>query len=242
MAAPFPMRRLLRSEAASAVGAAAIGGYLRLVAATSRFAYLGREHPDRLLAAEPRGFIIAFWHERLMTAPFVVRQTDRPVNMLISPHADGALIARAVKGFGVSAIAGSAGDPAKPWKNRAGAAAVASIIASLDAGAIVGVTPDGPTGPRRRAKSGVVRLAAMSGAPIIPASASVSNAVIVNSWDRFMLALPFSRGAFAARAPIRVAADAGPDALEEARALLESELDLAAQAADDAVGRRNEAV
>jgi len=236
------MRRLMRSEPVTALGAAAISGFLRLVAATSRFTYIGREHADRLLADDPRGFIIAFWHERLMMAPFVVRETDRPVNMLISPHADGALVARAVRGFGVSAIAGSAGDPAKPWKNRAGAAAVTLIIAALDAGAIVGVTPDGPTGPRRRAKPGVVRLAAMAGAPIIPASASVSNAVLVNSWDRFMLALPFSKGAFAARPPIRVAPDADDGALEEARALLESELSLAAQAADAAVGRRDGAV
>jgi lysophospholipid acyltransferase (LPLAT)-like uncharacterized protein len=232
----------LRSEPAAAFGAAAIAGYIRLVETTSRFEFQGRAHADGLLAANPRGFILAFWHERLMMAPLVRRQTTRPVKMLISPHADGALVARAVKGFGVEAIAGSASDPKKPWKNRAGAGAVAALIAAIGEGAIIGVTPDGPTGPRRRAKPGVIRLAAMSGAPIIPAASSVSNAVIINSWDRFMLALPFSKGAFVARPPIRVAADADADALEEMRRLLESELNLAAGAADAAVGRRAGAV
>jgi lysophospholipid acyltransferase (LPLAT)-like uncharacterized protein len=232
---------LIRSAFAENVAVAAAAGYIRLIHATSRLHFIGRDHADRLLAERSEGFILAFWHERLLLAPLVRKETNREVRMLISAHRDGQMISRAVRSFGVRTISGSAANPAKPGKNRSGAAAVAEMTAAIAAGDIIGVTPDGPTGPRRIAKPGIVRLAAITGAPIVPAAASSSNGMRMNTWDRFLLAAPFSRAAFVARAPIVVPRDSDDAALEAACALLQSELNAAAAIADGTCGRADDA-
>ena len=217
------IKTIVKSAAAGAVISAGVGAYIRLVAATSRRDFVGREHADPLLKSD-RGFILAFWHARLLMGPIMRREADRPVHMLISTHRDGELIAAAVRGFGVEMIRGSAHDPKKPEKNKSGAPAVAAMAAALKSGAIVGVTPDGPRGPAEIAKIGAVRLAAMTGAPILPAGYAASRAKRLPTWDGFVLTLPFSRMAFAARAPIHVEPGAGETALEAARRRLETEL------------------
>lgn len=216
-------KSILKSGAAGAVISAGVGAYIRLVAATSRRIFVGREHTEALLRGE-KGFILAFWHARLLMGPIMRREADKPVHMLISTHRDGELIAAAVKGFGVEMIRGSAHDPKKPEKNKSGAPAVAAMAAALKSGAIVGMTPDGPRGPAEVAKVGAVRLAAMTGAPILPAGYAASRAMRLSTWDGFVLTLPFSCMAFAARAPIHVEPGADDKALEEARRRLQTEL------------------
>lgn len=230
------LKPMLRSPLAGRIASSAIAAYIRLVEATSRSDFIGREHADALLAAD-QGFILAFWHARLLMGPAIRGETNRPVYMLISAHRDGEIIAQAVRGFGVELIRGSAADAKKPEKNKSGASAVAEMITVLEKGAIVGMTPDGPRGPAEIAKIGAVKLAALSGAPILPAAYSASMGSRLGSWDRFLLAAPFSRIAFVARPPIMVGRDADPEALEAARLSLESELTAAARIADEAVGR-----
>ena len=55
----------------------------------------------------------------------------------------------------------------------------------LAGGHSVGITPDGPRGPRMRAKPGAIKTAQLSGAPIVPVSGSVNRRRILGSWDRF---------------------------------------------------------
>lgn len=238
MAGGSLLNTAMRSPLAGRVASSTIAAYIRLVGATSRSEFIGREHIDPLLASN-RGFILAFWHSRLLMGPAIRGEaSQRPVFMLISAHRDGEIIANAVKGFGVELIRGSAADPKKPEKNKSGAPAVARMIAALEQGSIVGMTPDGPRGPHEIAKIGAVKLAAYSGAPILPAAYSASLGKRLDTWDRFLLAAPFSRLAFAARPPIHVERSSDAAALERARGRLETELKAACRMADDAVGRR----
>lgn len=230
-------KRLLKSPAAAAVVSAGVGAYVRFVGATSRRDFIGRAHADALLQSD-QGFILAFWHARLLMGPIIRRETDRPVAMLISAHSDGRMIAAAVRGFGVTVIEGSAADPKKPHKDKSGAPAVAAMAAALKSGAIVGITPDGPRGPAEVAKIGAVRLAAMTGVPILPVGYAARRAARLRTWDRFVLAPPFSRLAFAARAPIHVERDADAAALEAARQRLEDELKGAVRDSERALEKR----
>jgi lysophospholipid acyltransferase (LPLAT)-like uncharacterized protein len=230
------LKKAIGSPVGGAIASGAVGFYIRFVEATSRKTFLGRAHADALLAA-PQGFILAFWHARLLMAASMRGEAARPVYMLVSAHRDGEIIARAVRGFGISLIRGSAADPKRPERNKSGASAVAAMIAALENGSIVGVTPDGPRGPREVAKIGAVKLAAFNGAPILPVAYSASRGPRLATWDRFLLAAPFSRLAFAARPPIHVEGTADAAALESARAHLERELAAAAAIADEAVGR-----
>lgn len=229
-------KRFLRSEFAGRAASVLIAIYIRVVDATSSKRFFGRDLVDDLLSSK-NGFILAFWHSRLMMAPAVRGETDQPVFMLISTHRDGEIISNAVKGFGIKMIRGSAADPKKPEKNKSGAPAVAEMIAALRSGAVVGITPDGPRGPAEVAKIGAIKLASYSGAPILPVAYSSSRGPRLRTWDRFLLAAPFSKLAFVARPPFHIDRNADAAALESARLLLQSELQMAAKIADEAVGR-----
>ncbi|WP_165793709.1 lysophospholipid acyltransferase family protein [Hyphococcus luteus] len=230
------LKRFLKSRFAMRAAAALIGLYIRLVHATSRWTLVGLEHFDAA-AAEGNGVILAFWHGRLLMAASVRRETNRPVYMLISAHRDGEIIARGVSGFGVEFIRGSAANPNKPGRNKSGASAIAQMTAALAEGSVVGFTPDGPKGPGELVKPGVIRLAQMSGAPIVPAAYSASRGKRLSTWDRFLLAAPFSKGYYVAGAPITVPADADGETRERLRLDLETALKAVTEEADKRAGR-----
>jgi lysophospholipid acyltransferase (LPLAT)-like uncharacterized protein len=69
---------------------------------------------------------------------------------------------------------------------------------------LVGITPDGPQGPRRLAAAGVVHLAALADVPILPCAARTSRHIQLNTWDRMPIPLPFGRGVMVCGPPIRV--------------------------------------
>jgi hypothetical protein len=52
---------------------------------------------------------------------------------------------------------------------------------------------DGPTGPPRVVKPGIITLAQKSGAALCPTYISYEKPWIFNSWDRFMVSRPFGR-------------------------------------------------
>lgn len=227
---------LLNNGVVRALASLLIVLYIRLVAATSRWEIIGREHWEPL-DIEGEGAIVAFWHARLLMATILRRQTDKRTFMLTSNHRDAEIIVNAARRFGVEFIRGSAANPRKADKDKKGGPALVQMLGALREGHIVGVTPDGPRGPREVAHIGAVRLAQFSGAPILPGAYSVSRGKFLGTWDRFLLPLPFSKGVFVAYPPIRAPADAGPDMLEEKRLQLERALTAAAAEADARVGR-----
>ncbi|MDP6588339.1 MAG: lysophospholipid acyltransferase family protein [Alphaproteobacteria bacterium] len=200
--------------------------YIRLVYVTGRWREEGRE-PAYALMRDGRPFIAAFWHGRLLMAPTGWR-SRAPLSVMISQHRDGEMIARTVGHFGVTAVRGST--------TRGGSKALRELLLAVNNGQNVAITPDGPRGPRMRAQSGIVLLARLSGAPIVPATYAVSRRKLASSWDRFVIALPFSRGLYLWGAPIHVARDADDDALEKARMDLENSLNRLTEAADRRMG------
>jgi lysophospholipid acyltransferase (LPLAT)-like uncharacterized protein len=171
--------------------------------------------------------IVAFWHNRLMMMPYCW-PVPLPFHMLISSHPDGQLIARTVAHFGITTIAGSS--------RRGGLEALRLMTRKLKSGESVGITPDGPRGPRMRAGDGALVLARLTGAPILPAAAAVSRRVVLRTWDRLLVALPFGQGAMVWGEPIRVPRDTDDAAMAAYRTQLEAELNRVTLAADQAVG------
>ncbi len=200
--------------------------YIRLVHATGRWQVVGGELP-RAFWDEGRPFILAFWHGRILMMPYCWRRRQ-PIRMLISQHRDGQIIARTVSHFGIETIVGSS--------SKGGTAALRAMLQSLKGGTCVGITPDGPRGPRMRASEGIVQVAKLSGRPIIPCSFSTRRRKILGSWDRFSVALPFSRGVFVWGTPIAVAADAKASDLAKAREAVEAGLNAITDEADRRMG------
>jgi lysophospholipid acyltransferase (LPLAT)-like uncharacterized protein len=201
-----------------------IAFYGRLVWRTSRWTTVGMEPVHALWAAD-RPFIVCFWHGRMLMTPFAW-QRGRPVRMLISAHRDGRIIAETMRHFAIDTLAGST--------RRGGSQALRAMLRTLSDGISIGITPDGPRGPRMRVSMGAVTVARMSGAPIIPLTYATSHRVILGSWDRFHLPLPFGRGIFIIGEPIAVGRE---EDLEAARRRLEEAMIRDARAADRHVGR-----
>ncbi len=214
LAFPYPC---YRPHVLHRLAAWSLGLYLDLTLRSTRWTVEGAAHLAPYL---PGGaVIIAVWHERLPMIPALWtpsrrQNPTRGVAALASRHKDGRLIAGVMARFGVRAIHGSTAHR-KPGstrsRNTGGAAALRGLIAALAAGDAVVITPDGPRGPARVAAPGVAQLSAITGAPVIAVAGAVRHRLILRSWDRLMLPLPFGRGVLVCAPEIR-ADDAAEDA------------------------------
>ena len=219
-------RRLLRNPRVRAAACWAIHCYIRLIYRTNRWTVENGEWPRQLLA-EGRPFIGAFWHGRMMMIPLGWARMAR-MHMLISAHRDGRIIAGAVAYFGIDTIAGST--------RRGGSAALRTMLKRLKEGDCVAITPDGPRGPAMTASIGIINVARLAQAPIVPITYATSRRRIMPSWDRFHLALPFGRGIFLWGEPIEVAADLDEAGLDRLRRLVEERMGAMVRDADRRVG------
>ena len=197
-----------------------MGAYVRLVAATSRF--------DGKPVTQEQ-VVLAFWHEYNLVAAVVAYRLRRgPPHVSFSTQTFRGEVMNAL----LAAIgAGSVPLPAEG--ERAEAARLARELARLGRkGATVGVSPDGPIGPYRRAKPGALIVARESGLPLQPWAFSAHPSIrLTGRWDRHIVPLPFSRIRAMEAEPIRVATR---EPLRPLLARLQSALDEVASAADAA--------
>ncbi len=182
-------KNIVQSELMQPILAWIAGVYLQFVALTTRWQIDGNEELSRWAAGEP--CIVAFWHEVLPSMPIAWQLAKRrgratPAVVLASGHRDGRMIGMAMGTFGLRMVVGSS--------SRGGASGLRRLAAALREGADVGLTPDGPRGPRRVAAAGVAQLAALSGARVLPVAAWTQWALKFHSWDRMRFPLPFGRG------------------------------------------------
>lgn len=215
-------KRLLGSAAVQSVAAWLIVRYIHLAHATTRWDVEGLEHVEAIRSAG-RPLIACFWHQRIMMMRFLWREAA-PFSVLVSPHRDGRLLSRTMRLLGVSIIEGSS--------NREGAAGLRGVIRTLKDGGCVAITPDGPRGPRMRVQAGAIAAARAANVPIVPAAFGVRRRALLGTWDRFLVALPFTRGVYVIGAPLEVG-DLDPEA---ARRLLEARLNETTCYADRLLG------
>lgn len=180
---------------------------VRLIAVTVRIGVTGAERLRPLWVAH-RPLIYAVWHGRILMMPWVnawLRRTQgaRPVAVLASRSRDGEFVARYVRGFGLDAVRGSS--------SRGGATGLRQLVAVVRSGEDVVVVPDGPRGPRHRLQPGIVALATLTGAPVVPMAFAARPARRLATWDEFLVPLPFARCAMVFGEPIALAGDADRD-------------------------------
>ena len=220
-------KRLLASRGGRALLAWAVAGYIHLVRRTSRWQV--RWPPEvEAMAEDGSPFLACFWHGRLMAVTAWYRG-PRNIHIMISAHRDGLLISRALGHLGYATLSGSS--------RRGGATALRATQRLLDEGARVAITPDGPRGPRMRAKPGLIKAAQLSGAPIIPLAGAADRCRVLETWDRFCLILPFARGVILCGEPLRVPRDAEPEELARLNRHLEDRLNALSAEADRLCGR-----
>ena len=182
-------KRILRALALAVIPA--VGALIiRLIYLTNKKVYhLPKQFPD-----EP--FICALWHGDLLMQPYLYRQFRKTpkINVLISEHFDGKIIAGVMRFFGFGAIRGST--------TRGGTKVLIQGIRSLKEGYDIGITPDGPKGPRHEVADGVIVMAQKTKAKVIVFGCEPSSYWQLNSWDRFTIPKPFGRLDFYASEPM----------------------------------------
>ena len=174
------VRRLTRSRAFQNILGTGGAYYLRLVWATSQVI---TEPQNIYEAIDPHlPFIFAMWHGQHFLAPLV--PLDRPshrAKVLISRHRDAEINAIAAQKLGIGTIRGS-GDQGVRFDRKGGVGAFVAMLDALKEGYTVAITADVPKIPRV-AGEGIVRLAAMSGRPLIAVALASSRRIDLNTWD-----------------------------------------------------------
>ena len=130
-------------------------------------------------------FIMACWHGELLMIPYAYKRYKKnpKVKLLISEHFDGNLIAKTLKAFGFETIRGSS--------TRGGAKALITSIKELKRGYDLGITPDGPKGPRHSVSDGIIVMAQKAKVKITLVEIKPSSFWQLNSWDKFTIPKPF---------------------------------------------------
>ena len=200
-------------------------GAMRWLCRLLRTVHVGRAYPERCWARGER-IIVAFWHGRLLMMPFVY--PGKPGAILISQHRDGEYIGRIATRLGFEVIRGSA--------TRGGMRALKQMIRAIKGRLNLVITPDGPQGPRAKVKSGIIEMARLTGAPIVPVSFSASRRRFLKSWDAFLVPVPFSRAVYIWGEPIYVPRTATKDEVAKHQEALEERLNLLTMKADHYFG------
>jgi len=142
----------------------------------------------RAAIQSPEGAVVfVIWHNRLFVIAECYRRyrQGRPMFGLIRASGDGAWLAAFFSLLGIGAVRGSS--------SRHGREAASALVDVLRAGAAVGITPDGPRGPRYVLKPGALSVARHARAPLLLFGARFTAARRLGSWDGFYLPAPFSR-------------------------------------------------
>ena len=206
--------------------ARAAAGLVRGLGHTWRIEYApGYAALDREIRSG-RPCIHALWHARLF--PLVFTHRGRGVAVLISRHRDGEWVARMIEAMGYVTARGSS--------TRGGEAGLREMLELADRGHQLAVTPDGPRGPERKVKPGLVYLASRTGWPVVPVASASRSAWVFRSWDRFRVPRPFARVYVAYGQPIAVPRELDTAAEEVWRARLEAAIDAVTLAASSAAG------
>ncbi len=229
------LKSVLRSAPVQTVLGWLLGGYMALVKRSTRWTLLGEETVAPFWRSR-EGVIGAFWHSRVLLAPACWPDDAQRVSIVISRSPDGEFIARGARLVGLNVIRGSARNK-KKTKAKGGLTAMRQMQERLAAGDCMAITPDGPRGPRMRANLGAIRLAQATQKPTLAMAITTSRRHVLNTWDRFILPMPFGRGVIAWEGPLPPPPpDADAAQLEAARLRLENALNTANRKAETAAG------
>ena len=181
---------------------------IRLLYATNRKKF----HAPSTLGDDT--FIMACWHGELFMIPYAYTHYKKipNVKLLISEHFDGDLIAKTLSFFGFGTIRGSS--------TRGGAKALIQAIKEIKNGCDLGITPDGPKGPRHEVADGIVIMAQKAKVKVVLVEIKPSKYWQLNSWDKFVIPKPFGKIEYFISEPI----DLSNIGLEEGKKIIKEGL------------------
>ena len=161
--------------------------------------------------------VFALWHAH-QCGVFSCNQ-GRKTCIMVSNSQDGEIISRAANAMGVETVRGS--------KTRGGAKASLELIKRIKDENINGaITIDGPKGPNRVVKKGIIEIAKMAQVPVVPAVwwSPQKSFIKFNSWDEFRFPLLGTKLVMLFGEPIPIPKDLDDEKTEEIRQKIEESL------------------
>lgn len=204
--APFPIKQL------NWLYGFIVGGLWLLMTIlfrlTQRVEYVGREN-----LAGSKNHIYAFWHENLPIHFAVNLRIQEPQIWLQHPMLFMKPVHMMVKWMGVKELAyGSSGNKGK--------AALERVLHQLRNGYSTMINPDGPAGPPKKLKPGVLIMAKETGVPIIPITMDALPKWVIGTWDGKKMPLPFSKIRIEYHEPIYVEESFDEDDIKKLEVIL----------------------
>lgn len=215
-------KNILKSEPVKLLICKLVFLYIKFILITSKFEiiYDGFDFSEY----ENKQSIFATWHGRVIIMP-IINPSKVASCAIVSDHNDGRLIGGVIKQAGISLIYGSS--------NRRRISALKEIMVAISKGLNFLVTPDGPRGPARKVDGAIINIASTTGLPIMPSSYSAKYLKSFNSWDSFILPLPFNKITAVFTKPIIVPKNITLEEKENYKEMLRKSLDHAMTLADN---------
>ena len=142
------------------------------------------KHRIKSILAEGKSVIVATWHSHML--PTFMDLAGNHYYGLAGMHKDADLISKIGNRMGWKLLRGSSSDQGKEVYKE-----MVNILA--DNGNVVVLTPDGPKGPAKIPKPGIIRAAQKTNAVILPAMGQSKRRWGFTNWDTFYVGKPFSR-------------------------------------------------
>ena len=187
--------------------------YIRAVNLTSSIQFENESIPKQFWNND-KPFILAFWHSQLMMIGFAWKKKQN-VNILASSHSDGRFGAIVGKYFNLNNIQTSE-------KNKS--VSLRIIFKLLNDNNYIGITPDGPRGPKEIVSEGIIKIAKTSKVPIIPIGFWSSKNFKLKSWDSFLITLPFSKCSFVWNKPLEIPYNIQENQIQHYQKLLQEKI------------------
>jgi lysophospholipid acyltransferase (LPLAT)-like uncharacterized protein len=158
--------------------------FLKFLKMSYRFEHLDESNRQLAISKSKTGaYIFCMWHQN--TVAGILSQWGLRHQILLSRSKDGDLLDFATSRMNYLAVRGSS--------SRGGIEARVQMVENIKRGMHAAITPDGPRGPAKVVKNGVIDMARSTGISIIPFTSIAKNYWTFNSWDKFRLPWPFTR-------------------------------------------------
>jgi len=180
------------------------------------------EDPDSDPNWTDRRNIYLFWHE-MMLFPLITH-CGPDFSILVSRHRDGELITQVMRMFQGKTVRGST--------SRGAVAGLLGMMRNQPSRHL-GITPDGPRGPRRVVQDGAVYLSSRTGMPLVPVGFAFDGCRRAGSWDKMALPRPFRRAVCVAGSGVIVPGDLDREGIEAFRVTVQEEMDRVQKRAED---------
>lgn len=187
---------------------------------TVRVEILNQKVYDQFFKGESTGNVVAgSWHRHSIFLFYFFRTLGER-GIMISRSLDGELTARIARKLGYTPVRGSS--------SKGGGKALSAMIDFLKTGQkkrLCGTPVDGPRGPARKMKRGMLVLAKETGSWFIPMACS-GNRVITfpKAWDKTIIPKPFSKVVIDFEEPVFIPGEVSEEEFEATRSDLEDRL------------------